>query len=319
MRSRRLLSCLILVCTTLTVASNAQNSADVDNPQFLAPTTTIEKTVDEVNLAFTVTDKKGHFVSDLQSHDFQLLDNHLEPQRLTYFQQRSDLPLHVAVVVDASASVAYRFRFEQDAAVSFLKKILRSGKDQAFVVAFNDSVSTVHDVTDRTDRLSKSLRKVKPEGNTALHEAIIYASEKLHHMGENQLTRRAIVLISDGVDTVNGSTLQQAEKAAARAEVMIFALSTNYSRDDPNGTGDNVLKELASTTGGVLLEAHEESQLSSAFRSVEKALRNQYVVAYNPSAFQADGSYRTVEVIPQKQGLRTSCRKGYYAKVVALK
>jgi len=216
LRSRRLLSCLILVCPTLTVASNAQNSADVDNPQFLAPTTTIEKTVDEVNLAFTVTDKKGHFVSDLQSHDFQLLDNHLEPQRLTYFQQRSDLPLHVAVVVDASASVAYRFRFEQDAAVSFLKKILRSGKDQAFVVAFNDSVSTVHDVTDRTDRLSKSLRKVKPEGNTALHEAIIYASEKLHHMGENQLTRRAIVLISDGVDTVNGSTLQQAESGASR-------------------------------------------------------------------------------------------------------
>ena len=86
MRSRRLLSCLILVCTTLTVASNAQNSADVDNPLFLAPTATIEKTVDEVNLAFTVTDKKGHFVSDLQSHDFQLLDNHLEPQRLTYFQ-----------------------------------------------------------------------------------------------------------------------------------------------------------------------------------------------------------------------------------------
>jgi hypothetical protein len=100
---------------------------------------------------------------------------------------------------------------------------------------------------------------------------------------------------------------------------MIFALSTNYSRDDPNGTGDNVLKELASTSGGVLLEAHEESQLSSAFRSVEKALRNQYVVAYNPSAFQADGSYRTVEVIPRKQGLRTSCRKGYYAKVAALK
>jgi VWFA-related protein len=138
-------------------------------------------------------------------------------------------------------------------------------------------------------------------------------------MAENQLTRRAIVLISDGVDTVNGSTLQQAEKAASRAEVMIFALSTNYSGDDPNGNGDGVLKELAATTGGTLLQAHEESQLASAFHSVEKALRNQYVVAYNPSAFQADGSYRTVEVIPRKRGLRTSCRKGYYAKIVALK
>jgi len=310
---------LFLFCTVFAVSSNAQNSADVDNPHFLAPALTIEKTVDEVNLAFTVTDKKGRFVSDLQSHDFQLLDNHMEPQKLTYFEQRSDLPLHVAVLVDASASVAYRFKFEQDAAVSFLKKILRPGKDKVFVVTFNDAVNTVQEVTDRTDRLSKALRKVKPEGNTSLHEAIIYASERLHGMGENQLTRRAIVLISDGVDTVNGSTLQQAEKAAARAEVMIFALSTNYSGDDPNGNGDGVLKELASTTGGTLLQAHEESQLASAFHSVEKALRNQYVVAYNPPAFQADGSYRTVEVIPRKQGLRTSCRKGYYAKVVALK
>jgi Ca-activated chloride channel family protein len=319
LRSRRLLSCLILGCTSFTVSSNAQNSVEVDNPRFLAPATTIEKRVDEVNLAFTVTDKKGRFVSDLQSHDFQLLDNHLEPQRLTYFQQRSDLPLHVAVVVDASSSVSYRFRFEQDAAVSFLKKILRPGKDKAFVVAFNDRVNTVQDVTDRTDRLSKVLRKVKAEGNTALHDAVIYASEKLHRMGENQLTRRAIVLISDGVDTVNSSTLQQAEKAASHAEVMIFALSTNYSANDPNGNGDDVLKELASTTGGTLLQAHEESQLAAAFRNVEKALRNQYVVAYSPPAFQADGSYRTVEVIPRKHGLRTSCRKGYYAKILAIK
>ncbi len=125
------------------------------------------------------------------------------------------------------------------------------------------------------------------------------------------------MLISDGVDTVNQSTVEQAKQAAVHGEVLIFALSTNYSDQDPNGSGDAVLKELAGATGGILLPAHNESTLFAAFRNVERALRNQYVLAYNPAAFNADGSYRTVEVVPLKHGLRTNCRKGYYARVRA--
>ena len=294
--------------------SPAQSGYPFDHQILPSPVATIRTTVDEVNLAFTVTDKRGRFVSNLQSGDFELFDNHQEPQRLTYFQQRSDLPLHLAVVIDASSSVEYRLKYEQKAAVEFLKKTLRPGTDKAFVLAFNDEVIPLQDVTDRTEPISRALRKIKAHGDTALHDAIIVASHKLLRIPEGRLTRRAIILISDGEDTVNRSTLQQAELAAAHAEVIIFAVSTNYSRDDANSNGDVVLKNLAESTGGVLLPAREEGQLASAFHSIEKALRNQYVVAYNPAAFRADGSFRTVQVIPRKRGLRASCRKGYFAK-----
>ena len=310
---RRILCFLALAVSTFTAAAQIP-SPDMNVSEFVAPAATISKAVDEVNLAFTVTDKKGHFISNLGPNDFHLLDNNQAPQRLTFFQQRSDLPLHVAVLIDASASVEYRFKFETDAAATFLKKVLRSGIDQAFVVAFNDTVKTVSEPTDNPSRLNAALRSLKPKGNTALHDAVIYASDKLRHLPERQITRRAIVLISDGVDTVHRSTLQQAEQEASRAEVMIFSLSTNLSEIDANADGDKVLKELAASTGGTLLAAHDETRLDSALRSVQKALRNQYVLAYSPADFQPDGSYRAVQLNTLKKGLHTNCRRGYYAK-----
>ena len=116
------------------------------------------------------------------------------------------------------------------------------------------------------------------------------------------------MLISDGVDTVQRSSLQEAENVATRSETMIFALSANRWEDGPDGDGEAVLKQLSASSGGSLLPAHDENGLSYAFRNVEKALRSQYVVAYNPAEFQADGSYRTVEIVPLKGGLRTNCR-----------
>lgn len=311
--SRRILCFLALAISSITAAAQIP-SPDMHVSEFVAPAATISKAVDEVNLAFTVTDKRGHFISNLGPNDFHLLDNNQAPQRLTFFQQRSDLPLHVAVLIDASASVEYRFKFETDAAANFLKKVLRPGTDQAIVVAFNDTVMTVGEATDKVSRLNAALRRLKPTGNTALHDAVIYASDKLRHLPERQITRRAIVLISDGVDTVHRSTLRQAEQEASRAEVMIFSLSTNFAETDPNGEGDRVLKELAASTGGALLTAHDETRLDSALRSVQKALRNQYVLAYSPADFQPDGSYRPVQLNTLKRGLHTNCRRGYYAK-----
>ncbi|HZP16400.1 MAG TPA: VWA domain-containing protein [Terriglobales bacterium] len=303
-----------VLATSIFAQAQTMSATGASSPEFLAPAATISKTVDEVNLAFTVTDSRGHFISDLGANDFRLLDNRQAPRRLTFFQQRSDLPLHLAILIDASSSVQYRFRFEQDAAVSFLNRLLRREIDRALVVAFNDSVETVQEPTDRIGRLKRSLRRLKPQGNTALYDAVIYACQRLREIPEDQITRRAIIVISDGVDTAGRSTLRQAEQAAARSEVVVFALSTNYSGEDTNGQGDPVLENLALSSGGTMLRASDESRLSSAFRQVQRALRNQYVVAYQPAGFSADGSYRTVEVIPLKQGLRTSCRKGYFAR-----
>lgn len=303
----------VILASMLNVSALAQSpGGSFSNEVLPAPVATFRRTVDEVNLAFTVTDKRGRFISNLQSGDFDVFDNRKAPERMTYFQQKTDLPLHVAVVIDASASVRYRFKFEQDAAVAFLKKIVRQGTDKALILAFNDRVITLREVTDRSDQLRKSIGKIKPEGNTALNDAVIAAAEKLRRIPEDGLTRRAIVLISDGVDTVDRSTLQQAEQAVSRADAILFALTTNSERDADH-EGDAVLKQLAQSSGGALLPARKEEQFTAAFRNVEKALRNQYVVSYNPAEFEADGSYRTVQVIPRKPGLRATCRKGYYA------
>ena len=114
------------------------------------------------------------------------------------------------------------------------------------------------------------------------------------------------------------STLEQAGEAAARAQTVIFSVSTNILQFERDAEGDPILKDLAESTGGMFLTGGDEDQIHAAFHYVQKALRNQYVIAYSPSAFHADGSYHTVEVVPHKDGLRTNCRKGYYAIVRAV-
>lgn len=307
--------CSSLFLLVISVLASAQSTTPASAPEyrFLAPVTTISSKVNEVNLAFTVTDHHGRFISNLRPDDFHLLDNQLAPPRFTFFQQRSDLPLHLAVLIDASSSVKYRFKMEQNSALAFVKKILRPGKDKALVIAFNDQVTTIQDLTDRATTVSKAIAKVNPDGNTALYNAVIYAAEKLRRVPEAGITRRAIVLVSDGVNTVNGSSLLQAQAAVALAEVMIFSLTTNTSELEINARGDAVLRQLAISTGGSMLPAHDEARLSSSLRNVEKALRNQYVVAYSPPEFHADGTYHKVEVLPVNKGIRANCRKGYYA------
>ena len=124
MNCRPLFCCLPLFFA-LTLLVHGQVALTINDPHFLSPATTITRNVNEVNVAFTVMDKKGHFISNLQPDDFRVLDNQQAPQRLTLFEQRSDLPLHLAILIDGSASVQNRFHFEQEAAVAFMKKILR--------------------------------------------------------------------------------------------------------------------------------------------------------------------------------------------------
>lgn len=312
---------LLLLSLSLIVASprsSAQNANDPppangSDPAALASAVvTISKRVDEVNLAFTVTDKKGHFISNLGATDFQVLDNRLPPQGLTYFQQQTDLPMRVALLIDASDSIKYRFKFEQDAASVFLKKILRPGKDMALVAAFNSRVRLMHDLSDNFAALGKAVKAVKAGGNTRLYDAITFASQKLRASPPG--ARRAIILITDGEDTQSRALMYDAEQAAIRAEVTMFALSTNDLAMDPYPKGEAVLDLLTAPTGGQILPARSEWQLKKAFEIVEKTLRNQYALAYQPSDFKPDGSYRRVEVLPRKRGLKVQCRKGYFAR-----
>lgn len=287
-----------------------KDAADVESTGI-----TFTKRVDEVNLTFTVTDSKGHFVSALPKEAFKLLDNHQPPQAMGYFHPQTNLPLRVALLIDESDSIRGRFKFEQKAASIFLKRILRPDVDQAFVVGFSSTVNLASDTTGDVERLSRAIHSLKSEGETALYDALIYACKKLRENREPQITRRAIILITDGMDTRSSAILADAEEAAARADVLIYALSTNNLEENRHPKGDAVLSLLTEPTGGHILPAREETDLKHAFGEIEKALRSQYAMGYHPADFKPDGSFRQIELLATRKGLKVQCRKGYFAPV----
>jgi Ca-activated chloride channel homolog len=156
--------------------------------------------VDLVDLIFTATDKHGHFIKDLRKDDVRLLDEGKPPQRVEAFESETGLPLRVGLLIDSSNSIRDRFRFEQDAAVEFLHQVVRPKSDQAFVVGFDSLSDLTQDYTDNTDALARGVRVLRPGGGTALHDAVLQASEKLASATIRGPARRAIILLSDGDD-----------------------------------------------------------------------------------------------------------------------
>ena len=297
----------------LTTGNEEENPPDISH--FEATGLTISKRVDEVNLVFTVTDSGGKFISNLPASQFDFLDNQRKPRSLGYFQQQTNLPLRVALLIDLSDSVRGRFQFEQRAASVFLKNILRRDVDQAFIVGFDGVVHLVEDMTSDSDALAKAIHSLKSNGDTALYDALVFSAEKLSATPEARVTRRAIILITDGLDTRSTKALADAQEAATRANAVLYALSTNSLLAELHPKGDVILNSLALPTGGHILAAREESDLKRAFREVEKALRSQYALGYIPADFKPDGSFRTIAIHPRKSKLKVQCRKGYFAPV----
>ena len=143
-------------------------------PTAISPTT-IHRRVNEVPVVFTVTDRRGHYVKDLQREDFQVLDNNQPPAEIRSFHRETNLPLEVGLLVDASNSVRDRFRFEQDSAIEFLNQTVRPRYDKAFVVGFDVTPEVTQDFTDNTELLSRGVRSLRPGGGTAMFDALYFA------------------------------------------------------------------------------------------------------------------------------------------------
>jgi Ca-activated chloride channel homolog len=286
-------------------------TASSDDPQSGA-LLTIHKRVDEVSVLFIATDKHGKFVRDLNETDFSILDDHKPPQSIINFRRETDLPLHLGLLIDVSGSVESRFSFEQDAAVSFLQRTLRRGFDNAFVVGFNSQSHMAQDSTDNVQLLSAGIHRLHDGGGTALYDAIYRASkEKFLKDRPDHPVRKAIVVVSDGEDNQSEVSRAQAIEMAQRAEVIIYAIST-----DDSGLilrGDQVLEQLASATGGRAFFPFKMKDITHSFASIEDELRSQYVVSYKPADFDADGRFRSIEISALKKDLQVRARKGYFA------
>jgi Ca-activated chloride channel family protein len=272
---------------------------------------TVRKTVSEVHLVFTVTDKHGHYIKDLKKNDFKILDDHKPPEEILSFNSETDLPLQVGLLIDASESVSSRFKFEQEAAIEFLKQTIRRKSDQAFVIGFDLTPKVTQDFTDDTEKLSVGIRTLQPGSLTALYDALYYACrDKLLKQPQAGPVRRVVILLSDGDDNASSVTLEKAIEMAQQAEVSVYTISTNPTGS--RGHGNRTLERIAEATGGRSYVPSQITEVASAFAAIQEELRSQYAVSYKPAAFRPDGHYRTIEVQAQNpKGLRIRGRKGY--------
>ncbi len=288
------------------------NASSTDSPDDQQSIITIRTRVNEVNVLFIATDKHGKFVRDLNQNDFTILDDHKPPQAIVNFHRETDLPMHLGLLVDVSGSVNNRFDFEQTAATSFLQRTIRTGFDQAFVLGFNGKTQLAQDFTDNVQLLSASVHKLHDGGGTALYDAVYHAcKEKFLKDRPDHPVRKAIVVVSDGEDNQSEVSRAQAIEMAQRAEVIIYAIST-----DDSGLvmrGDGVLEQLAEATGGRAFFPFKMKDITHSFAAIEDELRSQYVVSYKPADFDADGRYRSIQISSLKKDLQVRARKGYFA------
>ncbi|OLC62754.1 MAG: hypothetical protein AUH89_00815 [Ktedonobacter sp. 13_1_40CM_4_52_4] len=261
---------------------------------------TIKTRVDEVNLLFIATDKHGKFVRNLGQSDFAILDDHKPPQSILEFHRETDLPLEMGLLIDVSGSVRARFDFEQQAATGFLQHVLRPNFDKAFILGFNNRTQLSQDFTDNVRLLSAGVQRLHDGGGTALYDAVYHAChDKLLKERPAHPVRKAVIIVSDGEDNQSEYTRAQAIEMAQRAEVIIYAIST-----DDSG---------AAATGGRAFFPYKTKDITHSFAAIEDELRSQYAVSYKPADFDADGRFRSIEITSLKKDLQVRARKGYFA------
>jgi VWFA-related protein len=273
--------------------------------------TTIRVQVSRVPLLFTVTDKKNRFITDLEKEDFEVYDNGAQ-QEIRQFVRESDLPLRIGIVMDTSNSVRDRFRFEQEAAIEFIRGVLAEEKDRAFLVSYDTRAELMVDFTADPEMLANGVRNMRPGGGTALYDAIYYACrDKLPEDRPLEQFRRALVVLGDGEDNQSSVTRDMALEMAHKAEVVVYTISTN--RSGQRQDGDKVLKYLAEETGGVSFFPFQARDLQQSFADIANELRHQYFIIYSPTNFELDGSFHKIRVKANIKNAEVRVRSGYYA------
>jgi Ca-activated chloride channel homolog len=274
---------------------------------------TITRQVNEVDLVFTVTDKHGHFISDLKQSDFALLDDQKAPDRVYSFTQQTNLPLRVGIVIDTSTSIRTRFQFEQQASIEFLLQILKPKTDKGFVMGFDVTPDYKQDWTNNLDSLTTGINALRPGGGTALFDAVYSACrDKLLDASRGQEpVRKAMVLISDGDDNQSHAYLDDAIKECQRAETIVYTISTNTSPS--RDRGDDILQKIADATGGRAFFPKRLEEMPVSFQDIQDELRSQYAIVYKPADFKNDGAFRPIYLFCLDRRYVVRASKGYFA------
>ena len=316
-----------------------------------------------VNIFATVRDKKGQIVKDLTKEDFAL-DEEGHPQVIRYFARETDLALTLGLLVDTSGSQRNVINDERTASQGFFNQVVREDRDLAFLIHFDKEVELLQDLTPSRAKLEKALdllQVTEPQlqrqrgggyppddgsgsgsgqrGGTHLYDAMKLAADELM---VKQKGRKALVLLTDGVDRGSRYTLFEAISAAQRADTLVYSIlfagSNGYNNNGygpgmgrhrggmgypgggggyPNGGGNHgdgkkVLEQIARETGGRFIEVSHHLPIDKVFAEIEEELRSQYSVGYTPSEAGETAAYRHIHLTVKKKDLVVQAREGYY-------
>ena len=314
-----------LVALLLTPAARTQQQKPAED---ISPTIQIE--VYLVNILAAVRDRHGALISNLSKDDFTLSEDG-QTQEIKYFARETDLPLTIGLLVDVSASQRNLIDIEREAAYQFFSHVLRK-KDMAFLISFGEDAELLQDFTGSPRLLQAGLGQLRvnsgvaglhpgpvptvgqPRG-TVLYDAVyLAATDRLTH----EVGRKAIVLITDGIDQGSRLKIDEAIKAAQQADTVIYGIyyvdpSAYYGYGYFGGVSDSALKRMSEETGGRVFHVDKKHPLPQVFDDLQQEMRSQYAIGYTPTNEKRDGSFRRVDLRTRDHNLKVQARKGYYA------
>ena len=302
---------------------------------------------DLTNVLFTAVDRNKRFVTTVKKEDVRVLEDGVEQDVFT-FQRETDRPLSLAILVDTSASQERTLPEEKSAAQRFVDAVIRSRRDEVAVLSFTGDATLEQGLTGNASNVRRAIDRIefvppsgyigggtvinvpgttppisgdnqRRAGSTAIWDAVWVTARDVLSVTSDK-TRRAIILLTDGVDTSSRLKMSEAIDSALKADAIIYSIG--IGDDFFSGVEESSLRQLSERTGGRAYFPRDETDLRAAFSQIQEELRSQYLLAYSPKNKAKDGTFHKVliEVVNpalQKQKLRLTYRQGYFAQSAA--
>jgi VWFA-related protein len=286
---------------------------------------TFKTGVKVVNILTSVRTKKGEYVTDLTKDEFTVLENG-KPQTIRYFSRETDLPLTLGLMVDTSMSQQRVLEQERSACFHFLDQVLRPAKDKVFIIQFDMAVMMRQELTGSRNKLDEVLSVVdtptrqelqlQQGGGTLLYDAMYKAARDVM---ANQLNRKALIVMTDGVDTGSESSLAAAIEAAQRTDTLIYSIEFSdegyyggFPGMGPDGRG--VLQRMAKDTGGSYYAVTKKRSIDQIFDAIQTELRSQYSIGYVSDDPVRISEFRKLQLTTNRKGLSLQYRDRYWAQ-----
>ena len=346
--------------------ARAQQSSTQQPAASPSPDAQFSTDVKVVTVLATVHDKQGKIISDLTKDDFDLSDEG-RPQTIRYFSRETDLPLTLGLLVDTSLSQRLVLNEERDASRRFVEKVLREDRDQTFLIHFDHDTELLQDLTSSRAKLERALDQVEiaqedrpqmrrgggggypgggypgggggyPRGGgrragTTLYDAIYLASNELMRKRQG---RKALILLTDGVDNGSKTSLPEAIESAQRSDTLVYSIwftgeeqtqqpfggfggggrgrhGGGYPRQqEQRPDGKKVLEKISGDTGGGFFAVSKKLSIDQIYDRIEEELRNQYSLGFSPEKADSAG-FRKITLTVKQKGLVVQTREGYYS------